>query len=312
MKRTIAAFLTIIFFLIIGLPSMIVWGSITENERSGLLLPKNKKAAVKERSITLKQGNKLIRLDLDEYLQGVIAGEMPAGFALEALKAQAIAARTYALKQTAYGSKAISSDFKSSQAWISEAEMKKRWGADYPVNRERIRQAVLATKGEVLFYQGELINAYYHSTCGGRTASSEEVFGQRLPYLEGVECRWDKKSLRYHDAKTLSLAAVQEKLKLSGSGVSLKVVKRTKSGRIAEIKINDKSFTGREIRSLLGLRSAAFTWKTEEGKITFYTTGYGHGVGLCQFGANGLAKEGRDAHTILRHYYPGCEIVRLK
>lgn len=312
MKRLIIAFLIGMFFLIIGLPSMIVWGSITENNQSGSLLPENKKVIVKARSITLKQGNKLNRIDLDEYLQGVIAGEMPAGFALEALKAQAIAARTYALKQTAYGSKAISSDFKKSQAWISETEMKKRWGADYPVNRERVRQAVLATKGKVLFYRGELLNAYYHSTCGGRTASSEEAFGQRLPYLEGVECHWDKKSFRYHDVKTFSFSFLQEKLNLSGSGVNLQVKKRTKSGRVAEIKINDKSFTGAEIRSLLGLRSTSFTWKTGEGEITFYTTGYGHGVGLCQFGADGLAKEGRDAHAILQYYYPGCEIVSLK
>lgn len=274
--------------------------------------------------------DRIVEMSLEEYIKGVVAAEMPAEFEVEALKAQAVAARTYAVKQmTLFGGAGladrpgadVSTDPRYGQAWQSSLQLKERWGAfDFARYWSKIGQAVDDTRGLIVVYKGESINAVFHSTSGERTASAKEVWGYDFPYLQSVACSWDKKSPRYSDSREYSYAELEQRLggeagvtaaAKSGSGSVAQVLERTDSGRVARVRIGSKTFSGSELRQKLDLRSANFSCEAQGEKLVFKTTGYGHGVGMCQYGANGLAKEGQNFRQILTYYYTGVSIGNI-
>jgi len=279
--------------------------------------------------VYLHEQDRVVEMNLEEYVKGVVAAEMPAEFDLEALKAQAVAGRTYAAKQMAmFGGNGladrpgadVSTDPRQSQAWMSTLQLRERWG---PFSFDRywakIGQAVDGTRGLIVTYDGEPINAVFHSTCGNRTAAAKEVWGYDFPYLQSVACAWDKKSPRYNDSKEYSFAELEQRLGTEAGvvaaaklgGAVAQVLERTESGRVAKAKVGGKTFTGFDLRQKLELRSTNFTVEPEGDKVIFKTTGYGHGVGLCQYGANGMAKDGRDFRAILTYYYTGVNITSI-
>ncbi|MEN6565471.1 MAG: stage II sporulation protein D [Veillonellales bacterium] len=279
--------------------------------------------------VYLPETNKIVEMNLEDYIKGVVAAEMPAEFELEALKAQAVAARTVAVKSMAsFGGSGVpehpgadvSADFKQSQAWLGEARLRERWGDNYGRYWARISQAVDQTRGQIITYAGEPINAVFHSTSGGRTASAKEVWGFEYPYLQSVACTWDQTSPRYNDTKEIPLAEIEQRLgpdagvmsaAKNGSGAVAHIIDLTDSGRVDKIRIGSKVLSGIAAREKLELRSANFTVEQSGDKMIFKTIGYGHGVGLCQYGANGMAKEGRDYHQIVTYYYTGVALTNI-
>ncbi|NLZ44359.1 MAG: stage II sporulation protein D [Clostridia bacterium] len=272
----------------------------------------------------LKERGRLCRLELEDYLVGVVAGEMPASFGLEALKAQAVAARTVTVKRMrAFGGRGssahpgadVSDEPGESQAWLSRRDMLKKWGfGGYFRNRARIAEAVKSTEGLVLTYNGELIDAVYHSTSGPRTEKAGEIWGTDLPYLQSVACTSGRHSPKYKGEKVLSYAEFWTKLGLEpvNNPPNLRVLEYTAGGRVKTLAVNGRKMQGETFRRLLGLNSSSFSWRLLADGILLETTGYGHGVGLCQYGADGLAKQGWDFRAILKYYYQGVEIARLQ
>jgi stage II sporulation protein D len=277
----------------------------------------------------LHQENKIKKIQLEEYLIGVVAAEMPAEFPLDALKTQAVAARTYAVKHMGTGSVAnpqhpgadLCDDHRHGQAWLSREELKERWGTlRYYNYYYKVKSAVDETRGEVLTYQGQLIDPAYHSSCGGKTENSEDVWKFQVPYLRSVPCPYDA-APQPVQVVSISLEQVDEALgtalaaiPVSGSQDvgAIKVVERTSSGRPKTLFIDGQQFLAVAVRDLLGLRSTNFTWKLQDGDIIFSTTGYGHGVGMCQYGAKGMAEHGYNYLTILGHYYSGVEVTGIE
>lgn len=277
-------------------------------------------------SVYLTATDTVESLPLESYLVGVLAAEMPAEFQLEALKAQAIAARTYAVQRLKAGdrsgvpeSKALVTDTVAHQAYIAKEQLEKDWGGE---NREeklaKLRQAVKETEGIVMTYGSEPITASFFSTSNGYTENSEDYWKNEIPYLRSVESPWDRKiSPKFRTVTTMPKDEFIRRLGLQdtavpasltdgrGSGAMMKVIAYTRGMRIAKARIGGKTFTGREIREKLGIRSSQFSWQVKDGEVEIVTYGYGHGVGMSQYGAEGMAREGYKAEEILKHYYTG-------
>jgi stage II sporulation protein D len=269
-------------------------------------------------------------LQLEDYLVGVVAAEMPAEFPLEALKAQAVAARTYVVKRLGTGGAVntlhpnadVCDDHKHGQAWLSREDLKNRWGTIHYYNYYyKVKKAVDETAGQVLTWNGELIDPAYHASCGGRTENSEDVWKFQTPYLRSVPCPYDADPQPVQTA-AISLEQVDQALGTSlsaipvtgGKNVSteIKLIEKTATGRPKSLLIGGKQFSAVAVRDLLGLRSTNFTWTANGNSIIFTTTGYGHGVGMCQYGAKGMAEHGYNYRVILSHYYNGAEITTYK
>jgi stage II sporulation protein D len=260
--------------------------------------------------------SKTEKLPLDEYLIGVVAAEMPAEFELEALKAQALSARTYYVKQMLSPNKvgvpegAQLNDTEIHQVFKNKEELKKQWGVDYKWKIKKIAEAVKATDGQVLTYDGTPIDATFFSTSNGFTENSEEYWSNSLPYLRSVESPWDLESPKFRSQTVLTVGEVESKLgvKLPNSETIGKVISRTTGNRVAKIDIGGKVLTGKEVRDKLGLRSSDFAWELKGSNVIITTEGFGHGVGMSQYGANGMATEGKTYQDIVKHYYKGVEI----
>lgn len=258
--------------------------------------------------ITIYRDNGNIEnIELEEYIVGVVAAEMPAAFNIEALKAQSVAARTYALKAQKEGKKLT--DNEKTQSYKDINELKELWGNNFDTYYEKIKKAVNVTKGQAIFYNNDYIEALYHSTSNGYTENSYEVFGHNYPYLTSVNSSWDINASSFLREKYFTPEEVNKLLGIDFSNESLiEILERTSSGRVSRIKINDNYYTGIELRNLLGLRSADFDITLENEKIKITTRGYGHGVGMSQYGANGMANNGKGYVEILKHYYPSTII----
>ncbi|WP_342415781.1 stage II sporulation protein D [Paenibacillus sp. FSL R10-2782] len=266
-------------------------------------------------------------LPMEQYIVGVVAAEMPPSFEGEALKAQAIAARTFIARRlladdtSGAPAGADVTDTVKHQAYISKAKLDREWGTSgKSAELAKIRQAVRDTKDTIMVYEGKPITASFFSTSNGYTENSEDVWAKAVPYLRSVSSPWDKQlAPRYAETVTLSLQNVLDRLGLSrtaiaastggGSMPEIRVLSKTKGHRIKQIEVGGTVFTGPEIRNKLGLRSAEFTWKAEGDRIAITTYGYGHGVGMSQWGANGMAREGHTATQILLHYYTGVSFA---
>ncbi len=258
------------------------------------------------------KSNKIIKIELEEYLKGVVAAEMPADFEVEALKAQAIAARTYTIKKLKTGS--ITTDSNIDQAWLSEEELEDKWGRkSYHKYWDKISAAVDKTKGLVLTYKQELISAVYHSASGLYTEDAVAVWGNKVPYLRSVTSNYEKKSPYYRTEKIYTIDDISNALDLKLLSLDqISIIKRTNTGRVSQAKIGGEYFSGKELRDKLELPSTYFIIKNLGDKIKMISSGYGHGVGMSQYGANGMAKRGYDYREILLHYYPGVKIKLIR
>lgn len=280
----------------------------SSNNNSGSNNVVNNTNSSKTISVKLASGT-VITIGLEDYVIGVVGGEMPASFNSEALKSQAVAARTYALKKTANG--ATISATTADQVYKTDAELKKLWGNSFNTYYTKIKNAVLATSGEVMTYGGKYIDAVYFSTSNGMTEDAANVWGNSVPYLKPVSSSFDVGVSGFSKTKTIPMSVISEKLGVNLTSVSqITINSRTSGDRVNSITIAGKNFTGVKVRSLLGLRSADFSVSQSGSSIVFTTKGYGHGVGMSQYGANGMANAGYNYKQILKHYYTGISIVK--
>ena len=268
---------------------------------------------------------KQVEMNLNEYLVGVVAAEMPARFHEEALKAQAVAARTYALHHarqlggrgcSTHPEADVCTDSTCCQAWVGEADMNAKWPPETAKDfHDRIVRAVLDTQGAVVISGEALAQALYHSTCGGMTEAAGNVWdGSNPDYLQSVSCSYCNHSQHYQNELTMKLAEYVAALKnesgllpvlSSENAPHMEIVRRSPSGRNLLVRLGNpgRLFHGTEVRNLLGLPSTHFQWRVDDNQIVFETRGFGHGVGLCQYGADGMAREGAGFEDILAFYY---------
>ncbi len=268
------------------------------------------------------RADKLVDMDLEEYIVGVVSAEMPAYYSFEALKAQAVASRTYTLYGVVHGGchtnpdADVCTNSKCCQAFSSQERMQKTWGKDYAANYNRVAQAVMETAGEVLVYDGKLCDALYHACSGGQTEDSEHVYANALPYLRGVLSPYEDPMREENvdfgtDALVELIAAKYPESGIDAENVrnGIAIAKAYDSGRVETLRLGKTTITGKQARNLFGLRSTMFTIEWTQKGIVFHTKGYGHGVGLSQNGANGMAKHGSDYREILLYYYTGAELA---
>ena len=261
--------------------------------------------------VTVNRSNgQILKIELEEYLIGVVGSEMPALFNLEALKAQAVVSRTYTLKAILKGK--VLTDTASTQTYKNKSELQTMWGSNFNAYYSKIQRAISETKGQYLTYNGTYIEAVFHSTSNGKTEDASNVWGNSFPYLVSVESPYDTENPSFSYEMILSYDTLTQKLGMEvNQDTIFNVLGRTIGNRISQIALNDKTFTGVEFRNKLGLRSADFEIEKVEGGIKIKTFGYGHGVGMSQYGANGMAKNGNGYQTILKHYYKGVTINSL-
>lgn len=267
-------------------------------------------------AVRVKRTSGLIEeVEFERYILGVLAGEMPADFELEALKAQAVAARSYVMVQMQNNHLQDYDvvDTVMNQVYLDEDNLKKRWGDKYIEYINKLKKAVIETFNEYLEYEGEVVEALFFSTSTGQTENSEEIFLEKRAYLRSVSSSWDAAvSPVYKVENSFSLSEFYGKLGLKyKNNLSYEIVDKTSTGRVKKILISGVPFTGHEVQSLLGLRSNFFTLEQVGTNIRVVTQGYGHGVGMSQYGAYGMAKEGYNYEQILKHYYQGVEIKKI-
>lgn len=259
--------------------------------------------------LTRSKTGDIVELNFEEYLEGVVYAEMPASFSLEALKAQAVAARTYTKFKLSENNH-ICDNPSHCQAWIPN---------DYTNEFEKVSKAVKETDGEVVTYLGEAIQAFFHSSSGGKTESSKNVWGKDIPYLVSVDSpNEDKIMSTFFSEKEISYKELKDKInEFKGETVitteklksKIKVISKTEGNRVKDIKIDKAILSGTEIRNILDLHSANFEIELKDKSIVFKVKGYGHGVGMSQWGAEAMAKEGKSYREILSYYYPNTEIL---
>lgn len=261
-----------------------------------------------------KNGN-IDRVFFEEYVKGVLAGEMPTSFDLEALKAQAVAARSYVLKKMEQNKEKDYDvvDTVMNQVYLDDATLKEKWKDKYEEKNNKIKQAIVETKGEYMTYNNEVIEAFFFSTSTGKTENSGEVFQTQLPYLKSVDSAWDEEvSPVFSQDNNLSLEEFYQKLNIEyNPNLKIEITKTTSTGRIKELKINDHEFKANDIYQKLNLRSTFFDIKQKDNQVEITTKGYGHGVGMSQYGALAMAKKGYKYQDILKYYYQGVEIKKL-
>ena len=268
--------------------------------------------------LTVQAGETVESMALDQYLRGVVRGEMPASFELEALKAQAAAERTYVYYQLAAGRKEahpdadVCTDPGCCSAWLSEEAAREKWGEDFDGWESRIEEAVAATDGQTALYDGQPILAVFHSSSAGKTAEAGDVWSGDVPYLRSVDSPEGEETVpNYYsaaeftaaEAKTLLAQAHPELTFSGGPDKWFGAAERDDSGRVSTVEVCGAPLRGVEVRRIFSLRSACFTIDAAAERVTFRVTGYGHGVGMSQYGANELARQGKTWQEILMWYY---------
>ncbi len=294
----------ILITLIIGIPVVLVL-PFQEERASSQTTEQNDIQVVVERENQQEE-----TVELEDYVVGVVAAEMPATFEIEALKAQALASRTYIVKSMVDGTGNGVTDTVKNQVYQNEEELKEKWGSEYDEKMEKVKEAVESTRGQVITYDGELITASFFSTSNGYTENSKDVWGGEYPYLQSVSSLWDEEVEGFLEEQTIPVAEVEEKLgvQLNSDGTVGTILSYTEGKRIDQVRFKEKIITGKEIREKLGLRSADFTWKQMGANVIVTTKGYGHGVGMSQYGANEMAKDGKKYQEIVQYYYQGVDI----
>ena len=272
-----------------------------------------------------KDKNEVEEVNLDEYITNVVSAEMPVTYDLEALKSQAIVARTYTIYKITSSKKHENADIcdKSTccQAWISKEDRFKRWDEDKGTeNWNKIVQAVNETVGKIITYEGKPINAFFHANSGGKTEVPFYVWGGNgYPYLQVVETSGEENYSQYKSEVKFAKEEFVEKVKKEHEDFEIdfeeekciEIIERDDSNRVVTVKIGNLKLSGVETRTLLGLRSANFTIEINKDEILFKVIGYGHGVGMSQTGADSLAKQGKNYEEIIKHFYTGVEIIEM-
>ncbi|GAA0690689.1 MULTISPECIES: stage II sporulation protein D [Clostridium] len=270
--------------------------------------------------------NKVVELPIEEYIKGVVASEMPANFEEEALKSQAVAARTYTLSKLLHKcSNAKGADLCDTthcQVYTDKDKRIESWGKAHGSEYwDKISKAVDETQGETLFYNdGLVLRAQYFAISGGRTENIEDVFGSEEPYLKSVSSEGEEIAGKYKTTVEMSINdfinkvnSAYPKAKLTSKGISsVKIISRTEGGSVKSMSVGSEETSGKNFRKALGLNSANFNIKFDSKKVYIECRGYGHGVGMSQWGANVMAKEGKNYKDILTHYYSGVDIVKIE
>jgi stage II sporulation protein D len=268
------------------------------------------------------QTGEVEELSLDTYLYGVVSSEMPAGFEMEALKAQAVVARTYTIYQIENGGKHgdiadICDNPNCCQAWITKENRMARWEEkERGDNWNKIIESVNSTAGKIILYEGKPINALFHANSGGKTELASEVWGGDYPYFQSVETSGETEYTSYKSEVEYSKNDLEKimleknpKFKINYNDINcIKILEYTDSGRVKKIKIGNTEISGVDARILFSLKSSNFNFLLEENKIIFYVIGYGHGVGFSQCGSDYLAKQGKNYEEIIKYYYKNVEI----
>ncbi len=275
---------------------------------------------LKLNNITVNHKGEMITMDMEEYLVSVVAGEVYPTYNEEALKAQAVAARTYLVYKINGGGCANGGDICTEsthcQAYKSDETMRSQWGEKYQEYHDNIKNAVYDTLGEVIKYDGKPICALYHSSSVGKTEDCVAVFGGTYPYLKSVSTSISENNSEYQKETVFTKSEFLEKINKSFSldleKIDIKIISYTSSGRVSTLKLGDKSVKATALRKALGLRSTDFTFENNGDSITFIMKGFGHGVGLSQVGAQEMAKNGKTYKEILTHYYTGTNIEKIE
>lgn len=262
-----------------------------------------------EKTVLVSYNGEESSMSIDDYVVGVVACEVPASFNIEALKAMSVVARTFYLYKDSKIDDYVASN--SDQCFNGENEMREKWGNNYDKYYEIIKNAVDDTAGEFVTYDSKIAQTFYFSMSNGKTENLENVFSEERPYLVSVDSSWDKKLSTYEQSIEFTLVEFLNKLGLEKSdSVTVDIVSRTPSNRVEIVKVNGVEFKGTDFRKKLGLRSADFdVYLSNNIRVT--TRGYGHGVGMSQYGANEMAKEGFTYRDIIKYYYKGVEISNL-
>lgn len=325
----------IMVVIVVLLPMIIVRGcSPSPSPSPPSPVPPKEEVFVEEVKISVYNASldKSEEMDIEEYIKEVVAAEMPADFSLEALKAQAVAARTFAYgrmsgvyssKQGVHDGADVCTESTHCQAWMGKEAAMKKWNVLFASrNWGKIEKAVNETKGLIVVYQGSIANTLFHASSAGKTESVEEVWsGSPVPYLQSVESSGEEASKGYVSSKSLNMEQMLDKLREKYPEVefnkdsieNIEILDHTIGGRVRTLKIEEIIMKGTEFRTLFGLRSACFTIEQDEGdKLKVTTTGHGHGVGMSQWGADSLAKKGGTFKEILEHYYRGANVISIQ
>ena len=338
----------ILFFIIVLFCIVFIIPSIFTKRRKGTYVADEKKESIEtptnqqkieeqlkqkyeyEKYATIKlyhkKSSQIEDMPIDQYLYGVVSAEMPVSYELEALKAQAIVARTYTIYQIMHSggkheSADICDDFACCQAWISKEDRMNRWDEnEKESNWEKIVEAVDSTQGKIITYAGSPIDAFFHSNSGGTTETVSNVWGgSDFPYLQSVQTSGEEGYTGYSSEVELTKDELLKKLKekhpeteINFEDVnSIRILEYTESNRVKTIQFGNIQIAGTEARKIFGLKSTNFSVETKDGKIKFVVTGYGHGVGMSQTGADSMAKQGNGFEEIIKHFYTGVEIVDI-
>lgn len=318
MKNT--GFILIILVAVMFICPLAATGGAKEEKSDTVKITKADSQDGGESILVLSSSTKKINeIDMFEYVVGAVAAEMPPAYHSQALRAQAAVCYTYAVKKRSspdpsLGGADITDDSAVHQGYLDAAARKEKWGDKYETYEKKIEEAVKDVFGKVITYDGETITAAFHAISCGQTFSAEEVWGKDVPYLKSVTSAGDKLSPDYSSA--LTLTEDEFKKAFAGSGAELGgdckkwvgEIKKTDSGYIFIAVIGKKEFTGAQVREILGLRSACFEIKCSDGEFKITVRGYGHGVGMSQYGADYMARQGSDWQEIIKHYYTGAEI----
>ncbi|MCI6001560.1 MAG: stage II sporulation protein D [Tenericutes bacterium] len=296
-------------FLII-IPFIIVTILLKEPKEIELKYASNTVVRIKR-----EKKNIIETIPLEEYIVGVLAGEMPISFEIEALKAQAVASRSYALNKIANNKDKEYDvvDTIMNQVYLDNDYLKSVWKNTYVTKINKLKTAVNETFGEYLDYNGSIVNAMFFSTSNGYTEDSKNVFGFEADYLKSVNSPWDEEtSTAFNSSKEISLQEFYEKLNLPyQEKLTVEITKRSPTNRILNLKINNQDFASRELYNKLSLKSTDFVIIQNGSNIIIKTKGYGHGVGMSQYGALGMAKQGKTYEEILSHYYKDTKIKKI-
>lgn len=297
------------FAMVLGLPCIMI----------NIFAPPTKQVQ-KTVKVYFKDEEETREMDFEEYIKGVVAAEMPANFEIEALKAQAVAARSYALHKMKGGKEDngadVCTDFAHCQAYITDEKARANWGENADNNFKKISQAVDETSGKIMEYDGEVVTAVFHSTSSGATESAIDVWGGDVPYLTGVKSEGEHLSPKYLSTVTVGIDVFKEKLKEENEKVDfakpiIADVDRSESGGIKTIVLYGEKFKGTRLRSLFSLRSTNFDMSIDNENVIFNVKGNGHGVGMSQYGANYMASVGKKYDEILLTYYTGVKICDM-
>lgn len=317
-------FIASLLFVMIVVPTIIVMlpnntGVVNETSTENVFLDHPVEELEKvafDVSVKRSETGEVEVVPLEQYVVSVVASEMPADFEEEALKAQAVAARTYIVNHLLHQTDSednLISDTTEHQVYKNEAELKEVWGEDFYWKFEKVNQAVLATENQVITYDSQPITPTFFSMSNGYTENAEDYWGNELPYLKKVESKWEESLPNFIEQKVFTKVELNQALGLAipqNETTNIKM-QRTNSERVNKIEFDDVVFTGKDIREKLNLRSSDFSIQQKNDHFVFTTKGFGHGVGMSQYGANGMALEGNTYEDILHHYYQNIELESI-